>query len=157
MSLCKNCPRATEANHRPVKRGGKNTIHPSLSAVTLRTSMVIVASIPMKILRMLKMDIPLTSPLTALPVLSFRSCVGSQFVSTHHCQSTEHLKPTSVSPRVAVIQNRSTRQVCDNWMFQYNCPASSLRSEEHTSELQSRRDLVCRLLLEKKKKQVQNS
>src|SRR6267378_5758538 len=28
----------------------------------------------------------------------------------------------------------------------------SSRSEEHTSELQSRRDLVCRLLLEKKKK-----
>src|SRR5204863_9483994 len=28
----------------------------------------------------------------------------------------------------------------------------SARSEEHTSELQSRRDLVCRLLLEKKKK-----
>src|SRR5438874_9723624 len=26
-----------------------------------------------------------------------------------------------------------------------------MRSEEHTSELQSRRDLVCRLLLEKKK------
>src|SRR5690349_23466342 len=30
-----------------------------------------------------------------------------------------------------------------------SCPR---RSEEHTSELQSRRDLVCRLLLEKKKK-----
>src|SRR5204862_5526811 len=29
---------------------------------------------------------------------------------------------------------------------------SGNRSEEHTSELQSRRDLVCRLLLEKKKK-----
>src|SRR5204862_6956723 len=28
---------------------------------------------------------------------------------------------------------------------------AALRSEEHTSELQSRRDLVCRLLLEKKK------
>src|SRR5690349_22748703 len=28
-----------------------------------------------------------------------------------------------------------------------------VRSEEHTSELQSRRDLVCRLLLEKKKQQ----
>src|SRR5690349_23534201 len=27
----------------------------------------------------------------------------------------------------------------------------AVRSEEHTSELQSRRDLVCRLLLEKKK------
>src|SRR5438874_5988043 len=30
------------------------------------------------------------------------------------------------------------------------------RSEEHTSELQSRRDLVCRLLLEKKKEQKEN-
>src|SRR5690349_18403440 len=30
----------------------------------------------------------------------------------------------------------------------------SMRSEEHTSELQSRRDLVCRLLLEKKKKRI---
>src|SRR6266536_6645245 len=31
-------------------------------------------------------------------------------------------------------------------------PKAYLRSEEHTSELQSRVDLVCRLLLEKKKK-----
>src|SRR5687768_18358157 len=30
------------------------------------------------------------------------------------------------------------------------------RSEEHTSELQSRLHLVCRLLLEKKKKQIYN-
>src|SRR2546421_2538131 len=30
--------------------------------------------------------------------------------------------------------------------------AAACRSEEHTSELQSRSDLVCRLLLEKKKK-----
>src|SRR5438034_2092680 len=29
------------------------------------------------------------------------------------------------------------------------------RSEEHTSELQSHSDLVCRLLLEKKKKKIQ--
>src|SRR2546422_8606231 len=33
--------------------------------------------------------------------------------------------------------------------------AVPLRSEEHTSELQSRLHLVCRLLLEKKKKQVE--
>src|SRR5258707_9761726 len=31
-------------------------------------------------------------------------------------------------------------------------PSESTRSEEHTSELQSRQYLVCRLLLEKKKK-----
>src|SRR5687768_18245365 len=33
-------------------------------------------------------------------------------------------------------------------------PACSRRSEEHTSELQSRLHLVCRLLLEKKKKKT---
>src|SRR2546421_1895971 len=36
----------------------------------------------------------------------------------------------------------------DHALFLSDCP----RSEEHTSELQSRSDLVCRLLLEKKKK-----
>src|SRR5438874_3514251 len=34
-------------------------------------------------------------------------------------------------------------------------PAGEKRSEEHTSELQSRRDLVCRLLLEKKKQEFE--
>src|SRR5260370_26336444 len=33
-----------------------------------------------------------------------------------------------------------------------NAPPSERRSEEHTSELQSHLNLVCRLLLEKKKK-----
>src|SRR2546422_7464235 len=37
--------------------------------------------------------------------------------------------------------------------FQELSPAGP-RSEEHTSELQSRLHLVCRLLLEKKKKQI---
>src|SRR5438105_8383178 len=47
------------------------------------------------------------------------------------CCSSEGLLP---QPRVAAI--------------------NPLRSEEHTSELQSRVDLVCRLLLEKKKKKT---
>src|SRR5690349_24124325 len=34
-------------------------------------------------------------------------------------------------------------------------PSTEYRSEEHTSELQSRRDLVCRLLLEKKNKKTE--
>src|SRR5436309_5027471 len=34
-------------------------------------------------------------------------------------------------------------------------PGPAARSEEHTSELQSRENLVCRLLLEKKKKNRQ--
>src|SRR5437773_9019426 len=36
------------------------------------------------------------------------------------------------------------------------CAARAVRSEEHTSELQSHHDLVCRLLLEKKKKKYKN-
>src|SRR5690349_22851011 len=47
---------------------------------------------------------------------------------------------------------------CIRFLFQVRLDARrrprrrrSERSEEHTSELQSRRDLVCRLLLEKKK------
>src|SRR2546428_7688930 len=35
--------------------------------------------------------------------------------------------------------------------------AAGSRSEEHTSELQSRSDLVCRLLLEKKKKTARST
>src|SRR2546421_9073411 len=35
-------------------------------------------------------------------------------------------------------------------------PGAEVRSEEHTSELQSRSDLVCRLLLEKRRAQVSN-
>src|SRR5260370_20997423 len=35
-------------------------------------------------------------------------------------------------------------------------PSGKLRSEEHTSELQSHLNLVCRLLLEKKKKSERN-
>src|SRR2546430_10065161 len=36
-------------------------------------------------------------------------------------------------------------------------PARPRRSEEHTSELQSQSNLVCRLLLEKKKKMTHNA
>src|SRR2546430_8851527 len=36
-------------------------------------------------------------------------------------------------------------------------PLLANRSEEHTSELQSQSNLVCRLLLEKKKKKIKNS
>src|SRR5438034_7667626 len=41
-------------------------------------------------------------------------------------------------------------------VFYYTNGNSLMRSEEHTSELQSHSDLVCRLLLEKKKKEKKN-
>src|SRR5699024_11530312 len=42
------------------------------------------------------------------------------------------------------------------WTCRRLDPRRQVRSEEHTSELQSRFDLVCRLLLEKKKKSNNN-
>src|SRR3712207_9402533 len=43
------------------------------------------------------------------------------------------------------------------WTKSYSKPVKVLRSEEHTSELQSRQYLVCRLLLEKKKKMIKRT
>src|SRR3712207_9227177 len=40
----------------------------------------------------------------------------------------------------------------NTWSEMASLPVPANRSEEHTSELQSRQYLVCRLLLEKKKK-----
>src|SRR5699024_11529635 len=40
----------------------------------------------------------------------------------------------------------------DRWLGPFSRPNVNWRSEEHTSELQSRFDLVCRLLLEKTKR-----
>src|SRR5690349_23376777 len=48
--------------------------------------------------------------------------------------------PAAVSSRPSRAEDRPTN----------DGPSLLRRSEEHTSELQSRRDLVCRLLLEKK-------
>src|SRR2546430_7719345 len=47
----------------------------------------------------------------------------------------------------------STRSNCARRTASPASNRSRLRSEEHTSELQSQSNLVCRLLLEKKKKQ----
>src|SRR5439155_15203546 len=46
----------------------------------------------------------------------------------------------------------STDHTCQRALLDTNDPGYPARSEEHTSELQSRGQLVCRLLLEKKTK-----
>src|SRR5439155_19413956 len=44
--------------------------------------------------------------------------------------------------------------ICDHWLALDRRNSGPIRSEEHTSELQSRGHLVCRLLLEKKKNNI---
>src|SRR5207253_9040504 len=56
----------------------------------------------------------------------------------------------------AGIPGRAFRRggVCGFWRWRRDRPWGAPRSEEHTSELQSRGHLVCRLLLEKKKELI---
>src|SRR5205814_7834840 len=58
---------------------------------------------------------------------------------------------SQLTKRFVVVLNSHTHNdhVGGNWQF--NAIFGMNRSEEHTSELQSLRHLVCRLLLEKKK------
>src|SRR5690349_8013376 len=59
--------------------------------------------------------------------------------------------------RIARMPEIRAIGVSDFFLGYYRDPKNQIRSEEHTSELQSRRDLVCRLLLEKKKKKTKQT
>src|SRR3712207_7492696 len=59
---------------------------------------------------------------------------------------------TEITPRTSSTPSGSPRAwAMANWSSTSFAVSQSSRSEEHTSELQSRQYLVCRLLLEKKK------
>src|SRR5438105_12879981 len=66
----------------------------------------------------------------------------------HHGVLVEQL----VSASEGLLEEPSDRQPPGGSSRRPSEADTSCRSEEHTSELQSRVDLVCRLLLEKKKK-----
>src|SRR2546422_6083371 len=67
------------------------------------------------------------------------------FRSSHKCAASPMMCVENSTARPAARLRRMESTM--------NCPLTmSSRSEEHTSELQSRLHLVCRLLLEKKKK-----
>src|SRR2546421_8290435 len=68
--------------------------------------------------------------------------------------ATTEIYTLSLHDALPIWRNRlspSWRWCRSGWIMLKE-PDTAARSEEHTSELQSRSDLVCRLLLEKKKK-----
>src|SRR5438874_3846739 len=65
---------------------------------------------------------------------------------------TPKLKEATNPPAITANVAGQNRAECGCMNGRQIKETSAPRSEEHTSELQSRRDLVCRLLLEKKKK-----
>src|SRR5437588_2245636 len=62
---------------------------------------------------------------------------------------------STLFPYTTLFRSRTATQARIEGVYAYDSFAKDVkgaRSEEHTSELQSHSDLVCRLLLEKKKK-----
>src|SRR5206468_11858356 len=73
--------------------------------------------------------------------------------------ATTQIRATHPGNHGNIIHGTRTRQTMlqplPGFALTFSSGAPFIRSEEHTSELQSRSDLVCRLLLEKKKKTQQ--
>src|SRR2546422_8449921 len=59
--------------------------------------------------------------------------------------------PTGTAPFATPASRLPRGCTCTSWWSTDSASPTGTRSEEHTSELQSRLHLVCRLLLEKKK------
>src|SRR6202041_3546203 len=59
---------------------------------------------------------------------------------------------STLFPYTTLFRSWVRRRRSGSWPIRRAREWPRRRSEEHTSELQSRRDIVCRLLLEKKKK-----
>src|SRR5438034_8028355 len=67
------------------------------------------------------------------------------------------LRPAAARSRSPAPATATSSRPAPCWRWRgsvASLPARCARSEEHTSELQSHSDLVCRLLLEKKKKKT---
>src|SRR3712207_8446058 len=97
---------------------------------------------------------PPRSTLFPYPPL-FRSALVEQHYQQSVPQSVtaDGREPITVASRFGTFQ--LSRQVCQHAVPQPQpTKGRRIRSEEHTSELQSRQYLVCRLLLEKKKNNI---
>src|SRR5690349_21888267 len=78
---------------------------------------------------------------------------GTAPVSSSNVPATAALSTLSLHDALPISKERGLAPApCRATIVRARSPGvPTSRSEEHTSELQSRRDLVCRLLLEKKK------
>src|SRR5205085_4123502 len=95
-------------------------------------------------------------PPTVIYTLSLHDALP---ISIYNAYTKTIVDPTmrSLNERIAnllgVNRPHSVADFYEEGDVRYALRASAYRSEEHTSELQSQSNLVCRLLLEKKKKQ----
>src|SRR5260370_30166533 len=82
----------------------------------------------------------------------FRSCKRPGLVNHHTNRATdESTISTHIPAAPMAIRFHLFLSIHESLTSQYMVGLNTRRSEEHTSELQSHLNLVCRLLLEKKK------
>src|SRR5437868_10657889 len=87
----------------------------------------------------------------------FFSCSGApRDLHSFPTRRSSDLPPSGLQAMAPAPGTKNSRISPVPSMLQTTIGRIVKRSEEHTSELQSRFDLVCRLLLEKKKKQSTN-
>src|SRR5687768_1897970 len=99
---------------------------------------------------------------SALPVKVMQSIgqMSTQASHSMHSLSVNTVCTSQLRQRCASFHAVATSKPSSTSIFTFLSVAlmsAQGRSEEHTSELQSRLHLVCRLLLEKKKKKEKNS
>src|SRR5258708_9049993 len=122
--------------------------HNSLFAILLRSrwwiSIALAALVTLVSTALLPKDIAPFAAITALPFFGI-GCVAAW-------RQLRAPSPAKVEQALEIAAQQSWREFADRLDRAWQAE----RSEEHTSELQSPDHLVCRLLLEKKKKQASN-
>src|SRR5690625_6535002 len=81
-----------------------------------------------------------------------KTAASTSFLSTYEEVTRVRIEDPGRFARLAAARKRRTVADTDGTMMIIAADHPARRSEEHTSELQSRGHLVCRLLLEKKNK-----
>src|SRR5206468_12396841 len=96
----------------------------------------------------------LNPPLTTSPLFPYTTLFRSHGSGTPLLRRKADLRSIFASACALRYEGHARSRRRTDLITESASGGKNARSEEHTSELQSRSDLVCRLLLEKKKKKT---
>src|SRR5690606_40746198 len=96
-------------------------------------------------------DLPSFPPRRSSDLLPLSGC--NQSVGIVFAEAADHAQAQADAVFALAVVLQSAVPVAVAYVYRpgFDAVTAGVRSEEHTSELQSRENLVCRLLLEKKK------
>src|SRR5438034_11183870 len=125
----------------------------SRTTIESSTRMPTVSASPIKLMKLKLIPSRLITPKVEIRLVGIAS--STMTVLRKVCRNTSSTRPVRRTASTSSCCTSETLFLIYGAESQTSArvtpPGSLLRSEEHTSELQSHSDLVCRLLLEKKK------